>query len=389
MIVPKSRWEASLMMRARAFLLCTSVVLFTMIPKQGFAASIYVQTNLTSDVPGLAANTDPNLRNPWGMSYSATSPFWVSNQAAGNSTLYNGAGVPQGTPQPLVVATPGSGTSSGPTGQVFAGLAGNFLLNGNPSSFIFDTLGGTIDAWNGGATATVEQSVSGAQYTGLAIANNGSGNFLYAANYATGKIDVFDSTFNPTTLSGSFSDPTIAAGYVPYNIQALNGRLYVEYALKGTSTNPLAPQKGAGDGFVRVFDSNGNLIPGAPGISGGNLNAPWGVAIAPTNFGDFSNDLLVGNFGDGTINAYNPLTGVFAGTLLGGNGLPLVNNNLWGIGTRTSANFNTSAVYFVAGINRQADGLFGDIVASPEPGTMGIAFVALLGLVALRRLMTK
>src|SRR5215472_12865820 len=150
-------------MHARAFLLCTSVVLFTMIPKQGFASGIYLQTNLTSDVPGLAANTDPNLRNPWGMSFSATSPFWISNQVTGNATLYNGAGVPQA----LVVTTPGSGAFSGPTGQVFANVTGNFLLNGTPATFIFDTLGGTIDAWNAasGSTATIVRPVPGAIYT--------------------------------------------------------------------------------------------------------------------------------------------------------------------------------------------------------------------------------
>jgi uncharacterized protein (TIGR03118 family) len=271
------------------------------------------------------------------------------------------------------VTTPGAGTFSGPTGQVFAGLAGNFLLNGNPSSFIFATLGGTIDAWNGGTTATVVRTVAGAEYTGLAIGNNGSGNFLYAANYATGAIDVFDSTFAPTTVSGSFSDPTIPMGYVPYNIQNLNGNLYVEYALKSASGNPLAPQRGAGNGFVRVYDANGNLLAG-PDISGGNLNAPWGVALAPTNFGMFSNDLLVGNFGNGMINAYDPNTGAFEGTIMGPNGLPLVNNNLWAIGIRTGGAFDTSALYFVAGINAQNDGLFGEIQVAPEPGTiMGVS----------------
>jgi uncharacterized protein (TIGR03118 family) len=217
----------------------------------------------------------------------------------------------------------------------------------------------------------------------LAIANNGTANFLYAANHATGTIDVFDSTFAPTSVAGSFLDPTIPAGYVPYNIQALNGRLYVEYALKGASGNPLAPQRGADNGFVRVFDANGNLIPGAPAISGGNLNAPWGVALAPANFGDFSNDLLIGNFGNGIINAYNPTTGAFVGTITGSNG-QLVNNNLWGLGVRTAGAFDTTAVYFAAGINMQTDGLFGEIVATLEPGTM-IAVCAGLVLLVWRR----
>jgi uncharacterized protein (TIGR03118 family) len=366
---------------AKAILLFTSVTMLTLVPRQSIA-SIYVQTNLTSDVPGLAANTDPNLKNPWGISYSATSPFWVSNQMSGNSTLYNGAGLPQPQPTPLIVTTPGTPATafSGATGQVNAGLAGNFLLNGTPASFIFDTLGGNIDAWNGGTTATIVQTVAGAEYTGLAIDNNGTANFLYAANYATGKIDVFDSTFAPATLSGSFSDPSIPAGYVPYNIQALNGKLYVEYVLKGPSGSPLAPTRGVGDGFVRVYDANGNLL-SVPSISGGNLDAPWGVALAPSNFGDFSNDLLVGNFGNGQINAYDPTTGAFIGTILGPNGLPLVNNNLWGIGIRTAGAFDTNALYFVAGINGQNDGLFGEIQVAPEPGTIvgvggGLLFLA-------------
>src|SRR5262249_29221551 len=171
--------------------------------------------------------------------------------------------------------------------------------------------------------------------------------------YATGQIDVFDSTFTPATLPGSFSDPTVPAGYVPYNVQTLKGNLYVEYALKAASGNPLAPQRGAGNGFVRVYDANGNLLAGAPAISGGNLNAPWGVAFAPADFGTFSNDLLIGNFGNGMINAYDPTTGLFVGTIMGSNGLPLVNNNLWCIGIRTAGAFDTSAVYFAAGINMQ------------------------------------
>ena len=359
---------------AKTIVLFTGMTLLAIAPQQSLADTLYAQINLTSNVPGFAANTDPNLRNPWGISYSATSPFWISNQMSGNATLYNGAGVPNA----LVVTTPGSGAFSGPTGQVAAGLAGNFLLNGTPSSFIFATLGGTIDAWNSGNTATTVRFVAGAEYTGLAIDNNGSGNFLYAANYATGQIDVFDSTFTPATLPGSFSDPTVPAGYVPYNVQALKGNLYVEYALKGASGNPLAPQRGAGNGFVRVYDANGNLLAGAPAISGGNLNAPWGVAFAPADFGTFSNDLLIGNFGNGMINAYDPTTGLFVGTIMGPNGLPLVNNNLWGIGIRTAGTFDTNALYFAAGIDMQNDGLFGEIVATPEPGGLVVAGCAVL-----------
>jgi len=161
--------------------------------------------------------------------------------------------------------------------------------------------------------------------------------------------------------------------------------LYVEYALKGASGNPLAPQRGAGNGFVRVYDANGNLLAGAPSISGGNLNAPWGVAFAPADFGTFSNDLLIGNFGNGMINAYDPATGLFVGTIMGSNGLPLVNNNLWGIGIRTAGAFDTNAVYFAAGIDMQNDGLFGEIVATPEPGGLVVAGSAVLLFLVWRR----
>jgi uncharacterized protein (TIGR03118 family) len=209
-------------------------------------------------------------------------------------------------------------------------------------------------------------------FTGLALANNGSGNFLYAANNAgTGGIDVFNSSFAPTTLSGSFTDPNLPAGYVPYNIQNIGGDLYVEYE------NP-ASQRTLGSGAVSVFDANGNFIKELIG-PGGQLETPWGVVMAPSSFGAYSSDLLVGNFGNGEINAFNPATGAYLGTLDGPGGTPLVNQDLWALAVSPTA---PNAVYFTAGINGQRDGLFGDITvsAAPEPGSLALVGFGCLAL---------
>lgn len=337
-------------------------------------ADSFTQTNLVSDVPGLANNTDPNLKNPWGVSFSTTSPFWASDQATGVSTLYNGAGVPQ----PLVVTIPGSTTPpSGPTGQVFNASTG-FAVNGNPATFIFDNLNGTISAWNGGTTAMVEATTPGAIYTGLAQA----GNQLYAANSSAGRIDVFNSAWGATTVSGGFKDPNLPAGFVPFNIQNIAGNLYVTYAQLGPGGSPMP------GGVVDEFDANGNLLKRvAANGSGGSLFAPWGVVIAPSGFGSFSNDLLIGNFGNGEINAFDATTDMFLGTLDGADGKPIVNDFLWSLETRNAPGFNSNALYFSAGINNQQDGLFGEITEVPEPATIfGTAFgLGALALVRVRR----
>jgi uncharacterized protein (TIGR03118 family) len=321
----------------------------------------FSQTNLVSDVPGLAANTDPNLKNPWGVAFSATSPFWTSDQVTGLATLYNAAG----TPQALVVTIPGGGPPSGPTGMVFSNVPGSFLVGATPATFIFNTLNGTILGWNGGTTATVEATTPGAIYTGLAEASNASGTFLYAANSAPGgHINVFNSTWAPATLPGNFTDPNLPAGLVPFNIQNIGGSLYVTYAQLGPGGTPLP------GGVVDQFDANGNFIKRI--ATGGPLSAPWGIVLAPSSFGPFSNDLLIGNFGNGEILAYDATTDLFLGTINGPNGQPLVNDFLWALETRANVNgFDPNAVYFSAGINNQADGLFGRIDAIvPEPATI-------------------
>src|ERR1051326_2056579 len=327
-------------------------VFFLWAEPQGWSANtVYLQTNLDSDIPGLAQSTDPNLKNPWGVSFSPTGPFWASDAATNLSTLYQGTG---STVNARVVSVPG-----GPTVEIWNGVATEFIeANGRPASYIFSTLDGSIYSWNAtdNTAATKVGSVAGASFTGLAVANNGSGDYLYAANDAgNGSIEVFDSTFAHVTLPGSFKDPNLPSSvafgstYVPYNIQNINGQLYVEYA--NFKTN---------GGAVAVFDANGNFIKELVAAGTPQLNQPWGVVIAPSGFGDFANDLLVGNFGDGKINAFDPNTGAFLGTLTGFNG-PLVNSGLWALSVRTGGTFNTSAVYIMAGINNQADGLFAAI----------------------------
>ncbi len=342
-------------------------------------ADAYTQINLVSDVPFLANTTDPDLKNPWGVAFSATSPFWISNQATGTATLYNGAGAKA----PLTVTIPAGATPpGGPTGQVFNGGSGLVLGDGSSAKFIFDTLNGTIDGWNSGLGATAAQEVStpGAVYTGLAIASVSSSTYVYAAD-STGQIRVFDSSWNNvsgTTFAGKFVDPNLPAGFVPFNIQLIGSDLYVTFASL-TSTGAANP-----GGFVDAFDTSGNFIERV--ATGGALYAPWGVTLAPGGFGAFSNDLLIGNFGNGEILAFNPTTDAYLGTLDGVNGLPLVNGALWALETRTGgSDVNPDALYFTAGINNEKDGLFGEIVvATPEPATI-FESVSVFLLVALFR----
>jgi len=348
------------------------------------ASNNFTQSNLVSDIPGLAKTTDPDLVNPWGVSYSPTSPFWVSDNGTGLATLYNGAGDKLG----LTVTVPPPTGSSGlgaPTGQVFNGNSANF----NGSHFIFATENGTITSWTGGTSAVlnVDNSASGAVYKGLAMGNFSGGSYLYATDFHNGAISVFDSSFNLHSFgAGSFTDPNLPAGYAPFNIQNIGGKLYVTYALQDAAKHDEV--SGPGHGFVDVFDTQGNLIQRL--ISHGSLNSPWGMAIAPTGFGNFGNDLLVGNFGDGTINAFDPLTGSLIGELDGADGKPLVNLGLWDLtfGNGGSGG-STSDLYFTAGIPGDGQvedhGLFGSIAATPEPGTLPLIVSGLLGLIAYKR----
>ena len=273
----------------------------------------------------------------------------------------------------LVVTIPPSksGAAQGtPTGTVWNGTQGFATTAGDPATFIFDTLDGTISGWNGtvnkaAAIVAVDNSSSGAIYTGLAIGTSGSNTYLYAANFFAGTIDVFDSNYKPFPLPNGFQDSKLPAGYAPFNIQSLGGNLYVAYALQNTGKN--FSVSGAGDGYVDVYDTSGNLLHQL--IAGGSLNAPWGLAIAPAGFSDFANDLLVGNFGDGTINVYNPTTGAYVATLNDVYGTPIVVPGLWALQAGNGGSGgDINAVYFTAGIpgpDSEPHGLLGRLQAAP------------------------
>ncbi len=338
-------------------------------------APIFVQTNMVSDVAGLAANQDNLLINPWGVAFGPSTAFWVADNGTGLSTLYNGQGQPQppGNNPPLdplqvtIPASPGSSASHGtPTGTVFNTLNSGFdVTDGTKtgsSIFLFATLDGTISGWSPGVNRTqaiVAVNMPGSVFTGLAMGVDAEGqSLLYAADHSKGTIDVFNQNFQlVTSLPGSFEDPNLPAGASPFNIQNIGGDLYVEYTV---------PSGGQVHGAVDVFTTGGKPVnPNRPLIVGGQLNSPWGVTLAPADFGQFSNDLLVGNFGDGHINAFNPKSGAFLGTLTLADGQAFEEDHLW---TLTFGNGSTGAantLYFTAGINDEKDGLFGSLQAVP------------------------
>jgi uncharacterized protein (TIGR03118 family) len=329
------------------------------------SANVYVQHNLVSNVSGLADVTDPNLIDPWGMSFSATSPFWVSDHGTGKTTIYSYASSAGITVSSTVVTIPSGSagpTPSVPTGQVQNGTGGFLLANGKAASFIFCTEDGTVSAWNGGTAATVmiDYSTVGTVYKGMAISALSGAPLLYAANFSFNKIDVFDTNFKLTTVPGGFIDVTLPAGYAPFNIWPVNGSLYVTYALQNATKT--ADQAGVGNGVIDVFDFNGNLLQRL--TSAGPLNSPWGVAMSGANWGAFSNAVLVGNFGDGHINAFDPKSGNLLGTLQTAAGAPIAIQGLWAIefGNGGSGG-DSSFLYFTAGIinNGAQAGLLGSL----------------------------
>jgi uncharacterized protein (TIGR03118 family) len=338
-------------------------------PASLFAQAFY-QTNLVSDIPGLATVTDPNLIDPWGVSFSATSPFWISDNVTNLATLYTGTPTINST----VVSVPG-----GPTGQVNNGNTAAFVLSDSKSAnFIFDTQAGTISAWNSGigTTAVTEYSNSSASYTGLAIGTSGANTYLYAAN-AAGSINVFNSSFTPVTLAGNFTDPNLPAGYVPYNIQLIGTQLYVTYVIYDSMGNETP------SGIVDVFNTDGTFV--SRFSSSSLLDAPWGITLAPSTFGIFGGDILIGNFLNGEIDAFDPITGAYIGTLDGSNGLPIADPGLWALEFRTGGTGdNTNALYFTAGINGETDGLFGEITDTPEPSPILLTALGILALTLTR-----
>src|ERR1700720_3964369 len=327
----------------------------------------FVQTNLVSDIPGLATITDRELLNPWGISHSPTSPFWVSNQATSTSTLYSVTDETNVSKVNLTVAIPKTAQGpQGPTGQVSNTNTSSFLVNnggdGGSAHFIFANLNGTISAWDTGPTAFIQVTTPGAVYTGLAI--NGSQTRLYAANGAgTGSVDVFDSSFAPLSLAAdAFVNPAQPAGLVPFNVREIGGNIDVVYAPAGRANQTSAP---LGAGAVAILDEDGNFITQL--ITGSRLAAPWGMTLAPAGFGRFINHLLVGNFSflHSEINAFDPTTGKLRGTIRINVGKGNKPGGLWtldfGVG---GSNGDPNTLYFTDGINGEANGLFGAIFAN-------------------------
>jgi uncharacterized protein (TIGR03118 family) len=341
--------------------------------------SAYAQTNLVSNVDGLAQVTDPNLKNPWGVSSSATSPFWVSNQGTNTSSVYSAtaAGVAIAR-APVAIPTTATGPQ-GPTGQVQNSTT-SFLVGGTPAAFIFADLNGNIYAWNNPAGNTAVLAATPLPghtnvFTGLAIGSNGLGNFLYAAGtdtdtstgVRTGIIAVFDGSFNRVTLGangfGTFTDTLLPSGLnlVPFNVQNIGGQIYVTYAPAGREAQEDAQE---GEGAVAIFDTTGHLIRQL--IVGSKLASPWGITLAPASFGQFGGALLVGNFAYDVseINAFDPTTGKYLGTLTDANGDTIINPGLWALKFGNGGNGgDPNTLYFTAGINDEADGLFGAIQA--------------------------
>ncbi len=338
----------------------------------------YKQTNLVADTPGIATVTDPNLVNPWGLSRSSGSPWWVSDNGTGLSTLYGATG----TPAALVVTIPPGDSSSGasgtPTGQISNGTTSFALAPGFPAKFIFVTEDGTISGWNSGVKATTAvimvNTKSESVFKGVGVATitdstMGTLDFLYVADFRKGRVAVYDANFQrvPTEDDDAFRDERIPDGFAPFNVQNIGGNLYVTYAKQDGEKHDEVD--GAGLGYVDVFSPTGRLLHRLQ--SGPWFNAPWGVAQAPTDFGAYSHDILVGQFGSGQILVFDPVTGRYKGSLLDSvTNLPISIDGLWGIafgsGTGSGA---ANALYFTAGPDSEQHGLFGTI--TPVENVLG------------------
>jgi uncharacterized protein (TIGR03118 family) len=342
--------------------------------------SVYIQTNLISNVQGQAPVFDPNLQNAWGVAFAPGGPFWINDNNSGLSTLYlgNGAMVDfPGTKVPFGVVIPGpagsgEGFQAAPTGIVWNPTGGFQVTDPKTgaklaSNFIFDTEDGTISAWafalsdNTHAVLEIDNSAvpsaaDGAVYKGLAFGTNAKGNFLFATNFRAGTVEAYDQNFHLTKLDGSFADPNIPPGFAPFGIQSIDGDLFVTYAKQTADRHDDVP--GAGDGFVDVFDSDGHLL--RRFATRGRLNAPWGVTRASYGFGQFSGDVLIGDFGDGKINVYDS-RGRFLDELEGAKGKAIAIDGLWSLKFGGGAASSPDVLYFTAGPNGEKDGLFGTI----------------------------
>jgi uncharacterized protein (TIGR03118 family) len=363
----------------------------------------YTQTNLVSNESGVAPVTDPQLINPWGISRGSGTPWWVSDERTGLSTLYNGAGTKASLIVTIPPADPKKTPTGTPTGTIFNGSQTDFLLApGKPAVFLFSTNDGTLSGWNPGVAPTlaviVAKNTDGSSYTGLTSAFINGKPFLYAANFNKGRVDVYDQAFHLVQLSNehvnenssdgdghsdqnAFVDDRLPRGYVPFNVQAIGNDVVVTYALHEEGAR--FETDGPGLGFVDIYSSSGRLLQRLE--HGDWLNAPWGVALAPLDFGRFSHDLLIGQFaggGDtqssGFIAAYDLTTGKFEGLLQDASGKPLAINGVWALSPgNVSPNNNDAAaapaaqVYFTAGPNHTTGGLLGYLTPSATELTEG------------------
>jgi uncharacterized protein (TIGR03118 family) len=330
----------------------------------------YVVRNLVSSSAAVPADRiDPNVKNPWGLVSSPTSPWWPANNGTNTSTIIPATGAVNNTVVQVV---------GGPTGIVWNGTAGAFPITGGQSSFIFNTMSGAISGWRSGTVSEVKVPAHDAFYLGLALAVTPTGPRLYSTDFKNNKVDVVDAQWAPVDTTGKFVDPTLPANYGPYGIQTVGNRIFVTYAEHASATEELP---GTGKGYVSAFDFDGKFL--ARVASGGVLNAPWGVARADPNFGAFGGDLLVGNFGDGRINAFHENadgTWTPSGGLKGTNGQPLSIGGLWAIqfGSGAANNGQRNHLYFTAGPFGETQGLFGRII--PNPGEAGGTVPATLSL---------
>jgi uncharacterized protein (TIGR03118 family) len=365
----------------------------------------YTQTNLVSNASGVAPVTDPQLINPWGISRGSGSPWWVSDNATGLSTLYNGAGAKQSLIVTILPADPNNKNkpTGTPTGTIFNGSQTDFLLApSKPALFLFSTIDGTIAGWNPTAAAalavTVVKTTDGSSYTGLTSAFIDGRRYLYAANFTKGRVDVYDNAFQAVKLSkedfdqdssdhnghsteNSFVDESLPPFYVPFNVQAIGNDIVVTYALHEEGAR--FETDGPGLGFVDIYSSTGRLLRRLE--HGDWLNAPWGVALAPLDFGRFSHDLLLGQFAgggesqsSGFIAAYDLATGKFDGLLQEASGKPLAINGIWALspGNVSPNNSDASAapaaqIYFTAGPNHGSGGLLGYLTSVSTELTEG------------------
>lgn len=326
-------------------------------------ASGFQQINLVSDTTGNAAHKDSGLLNPWGIAFAPNQPFWIAANNAGRAKIFDPAGVAQ-IPDAVDILTPGNQPST-PTGVVFNPVAEDFKVSDTPAQFLFATEDGTVSTWseiNGNlpsfAIMAVNDSGAGPVYKGLAILNpECCREFLALADFHDGSIKTYSIRFELLATPGNFTDPDLPAGYAPFNIQLIGDKVFITYAIQDDAKHD--PVRGAGNGIVNIFDQEGNFVRRL--ASNGPLNAPWGISKASANFGPFSNAILIGNFGDGTINAFDETTGNFLGSLKDRTGNVISNPGLWALIFRNDGMSDPNTLYITAGSTNENHGLFATI----------------------------